>query len=60
MEVTEKIARGLNEMAEQAAMLNKLCRPLELQMARRHCAGSRSSGEQARTASLREAHEDKL
>jgi hypothetical protein len=33
MEITEKIARGLNEMAEQAAMLNKLCRPLELQMA---------------------------
>jgi signal transduction histidine kinase len=33
MEVAEKIARGLNEMAEQAAILNKLCRPLELRMA---------------------------
>jgi signal transduction histidine kinase len=32
MEITEKIARGLSEMAEQAAILNKLCRPLELQM----------------------------
>jgi len=32
MEVAEKIAQGLNEMAEQAAILNKLCRPLELQM----------------------------
>jgi two-component system, OmpR family, sensor kinase len=32
MEITEKIAQGLNEMAEQAAMLNRLCRPLELQM----------------------------
>src|SRR5262249_21971653 len=32
MEVAEKIARGLNEMAEQAAILNKLCRPLELRM----------------------------
>src|SRR5882672_1434727 len=30
MEVAEKIAQGLNEMAEQAAILNKLCRPLEL------------------------------
>jgi signal transduction histidine kinase len=29
MEVAEKIAQGLNEMAEQAAILNKLCRPLE-------------------------------
>jgi signal transduction histidine kinase len=33
MEVAEKIAQGLNEMAEQAAILNKLCRPLELRMA---------------------------
>jgi len=33
LEVAEKIAQGLNEMAEQAAILNKLCRPLELQMA---------------------------
>jgi signal transduction histidine kinase len=33
LEVTEKIAQGLNEMAEQAAILNRLCRPLELQMA---------------------------
>jgi len=32
MEVAEKIAHGLNEMAEQAAILNKLCRPLELCM----------------------------
>jgi two-component system sensor histidine kinase CreC len=32
MEVAEKIARGLNEMAEQAAILNKLCHPLELRM----------------------------
>ena len=32
MEVAEKIAQGLNEMAEQAAILNKLCRPLELRM----------------------------
>jgi signal transduction histidine kinase len=33
MEVAEKITQGLNEMAEQAAILNRLCRPLELQMA---------------------------
>jgi signal transduction histidine kinase len=33
MEVAEKIAQGLNEMAEQAAILNKLCRPLELRLA---------------------------
>ncbi|HEY8461248.1 MAG TPA: ATP-binding protein [Blastocatellia bacterium] len=33
MEVAEKIAQGLNEMAEQAAMLNKLSRPLELRLA---------------------------
>ncbi|HEY6402397.1 MAG TPA: HAMP domain-containing sensor histidine kinase [Blastocatellia bacterium] len=33
MEVAEKIAQGLTEMAEQAAILNKLCRPLELRMA---------------------------
>src|SRR5215468_6537756 len=32
MEVAEKIAQGLNEMAEQAAILNKLCRPLELRI----------------------------
>jgi signal transduction histidine kinase len=32
MEVAEKIAQGLNEMAEQAAILNKLCRPLESRM----------------------------
>src|SRR5690242_18079480 len=32
MEVAEKIAQGLNEMAEQAAILNKLCRPLELRV----------------------------
>ena len=32
MEVAEKIAQGLNEMAEQAAILNKLCRPLELRL----------------------------
>ena len=32
MEIAEKIAQGLSEMAEQAAILNKLCRPLELQM----------------------------
>src|SRR5215470_18957662 len=30
VEIAEKIARGLNEMAEQAAILNKLARPLEL------------------------------
>ena len=33
MEVSEKIAQGLNEMAEQAALLHRLCRPIELQMA---------------------------
>jgi signal transduction histidine kinase len=33
MEVAEKIAQGLNEMAEQAAILNKLCRPLDLRIA---------------------------
>src|SRR5262249_30567767 len=32
MEVAGKIAQGLNEMAEQAAILNKLCRPLELRI----------------------------
>jgi signal transduction histidine kinase len=32
VEIAEKIAQGLSEMAEQAAILNKLCRPLELQM----------------------------
>jgi len=32
VEIAEKIARGLNEMAEQAAILNKLARPLELRM----------------------------
>ena len=32
MEVAEKIAQVLNEMAEQAAILNKLCRPLELRL----------------------------
>src|SRR5215510_9978291 len=32
IEVAEKIAQGLNEMAEQAAILNKLARPLELRM----------------------------
>jgi signal transduction histidine kinase len=32
IEVAEKIAQGLNEMAEQAAILNKLCRPLELRI----------------------------
>jgi signal transduction histidine kinase len=32
MEVAEKIALGLNEMAEQAAILNRLCRPLESRM----------------------------
>jgi signal transduction histidine kinase len=31
-EIAEKIAQGLNEMAENAAILNKLCRPLELRM----------------------------
>ena len=33
MEITQKIAQGLNEMAEQAALLHRLCRPIELQMA---------------------------
>jgi signal transduction histidine kinase len=33
MEITEKIAQGLNEMAEQAALLHRLCRTIELQMA---------------------------
>ena len=33
LEIAEKIAQGLNDMAEQAAILNRLCRPLELQMA---------------------------
>ena len=32
VEIAEKIAQGLNEMAEQAAILNKLTRPLELRM----------------------------
>src|SRR5215510_7117677 len=32
VEIADKIARGLNEMAEQAAILNKLARPLELRM----------------------------
>jgi signal transduction histidine kinase len=32
MEIAEKIARGVSDMAEQAAILNKLCRTLELQM----------------------------
>jgi signal transduction histidine kinase len=32
VEIAEKIARGLNEMAEQAAILNKLARPLELRL----------------------------
>src|SRR5215467_5675375 len=32
VEIAEKIAHGLNEMAEQAVILNKLCRPLELRM----------------------------
>src|SRR5262245_6462871 len=32
VEIADKIAQGLSEMAEQAAILNKLCRPLELQM----------------------------
>jgi len=32
VEIAEKIAQGLNEMAEQAAVLNKLTRPLELRM----------------------------
>src|SRR5215813_2036401 len=30
MEIAGKIAQGLNEMAEQAAILNRLARPLEL------------------------------
>ena len=33
MEITQKIAQGLNEMAEQAVLLQRLCRPIELQMA---------------------------
>jgi len=33
VEIAGKIAQGLNEMAEQAAILNRLCRPLELEMA---------------------------
>jgi signal transduction histidine kinase len=32
LEVTEKIVRGLNEMADQAATLSKLTRPLELRV----------------------------
>jgi len=32
VEIAGKIAQGLNEMAEQAAILNKLSRPLELRM----------------------------
>jgi signal transduction histidine kinase len=32
MEIADKIAQGLNEMAEQAAILNQLARPLELRM----------------------------
>lgn len=32
VEIAGKIAQGLNEMAEQAAILNKLTRPLELRM----------------------------
>ncbi len=32
LEIAGKIAQGLNEMAEQAAILNKLARPLELRM----------------------------
>jgi signal transduction histidine kinase len=31
-EIAEKIAQGLNEMAENAAILNRLCRPLELRL----------------------------
>jgi len=32
VEIAEKIAQGLNEMAEQAAILNRLTRPLELRL----------------------------
>jgi len=32
IEIADKIAQGLNEMAEQAAILNQLARPLELRM----------------------------
>jgi len=32
VEIAEKIAQGLNDMAEQAAILNQLARPLELRM----------------------------
>ncbi len=32
LEIAEKIAQGLNEMAEQAAILNRLARPVELHM----------------------------
>lgn len=32
VEIAGKIAQGLNEMAEQAAILNKLTRPLEIRM----------------------------
>jgi len=32
MEIAEKIAKGLNEMAEQASILNQLARPLELRL----------------------------
>ncbi|HKQ73586.1 MAG TPA: HAMP domain-containing sensor histidine kinase [Blastocatellia bacterium] len=32
MEIVEKIAKGLNEMAEQASILNQLARPLELRL----------------------------
>src|SRR5262245_37598169 len=32
IEIADKIAKGLNEMAEQAAILNQLARPLELRM----------------------------
>ena len=43
MEIAEKIAQGLNEMAEQAAMLNKLCRPIGIAHgARRSGAGGRT------------------
>ena len=32
LEIAEKIVQGLNEMADQAAILNQLARPLELRM----------------------------
>ncbi len=32
LEIAEKIAQGLNEMADQAALLNQMARPLELRM----------------------------